>query len=212
MSSTEEEGIVKFFSVTPLISATFPEMRSIVSLISLFTFSTSKSSIFIVPFVVVIAFRDFDIFSLRRRQPERLIIFSRIVERLPTLCFCVAVITEEEEDKEEDNIAPYSFRVFLSWEQTEFCALNSFCVVLSLYLSNVFLVRFLMTFRGQTRVVALFFVFLFFFGGRESSSQLKSLFIKFFEKKTKRQTFFSSDETKRHYLLDELKRINAHNK
>jgi hypothetical protein len=38
---------------------------------------------------------------------------------LPTLCFCVAVITEEaEEDKEEeeDTIAPYSFGVFLSWE------------------------------------------------------------------------------------------------
>lgn len=57
-----------------------------------------------------------------------------------------------------------------------------------------------------------FLFFLFFFGGRESSSQLKSLFIKFFEKKKQKdRPFFSSDETKRH-LLDELRFINARNK
>ena len=58
-----------------------------------------------------------------------------------------------------------------------------------------------------------FLFFLFFFGGRESSSQLKSLFIKFFgEQKQKDRPLSHQTRQKDIHLLDELKRINAHNK
>ena len=73
---------------------------------------------------------------------------------------------------------------------------------------------FLLTFCGQTSVVALFFCFFcFFFGGRESSSQLKSLFIKFFGEQNKKTDLFSHQTRQKDiHLLDELKRINARNK
>ena len=58
-----------------------------------------------------------------------------------------------------------------------------------------------------------FCFFCFFFGGRESSSQLKSLFIKFFGEQNKKTDLFSHQTRQKDiHLLDELKRINARNK
>ena len=78
------------------------------------------------------------------------------------------LIFEVEEDKEEeDNIAPYSFRVFLSWEQTEFCAEQFLCRTLLISLECLSRALFLMTFCGETSAVALFFCF-FLAGGNQA--------------------------------------------
>jgi len=60
----------------------------------------------------------------------------------------------------------------------------------------------------------LFFVFfVFFWREGESSSQLKSLFIKFFGEKNKKTDLFSHQTRQNDiHLLDELRFINARNK
>jgi len=117
---------------------------------------------FIVPFVVVIAFCD-DIFLLRRRQPERLIIFS-LRDDKETLCICVvglAVITKEE-DNEEDNVIFCIIRVYSYLGNRQRCAEQFLCRAILKSLERLS--------RALFRLVWLLFLF-FLFLWREIGSQ-----------------------------------------